>query len=122
MNWYLEVLRKYAVFDGRARRTEFWLFFLFNCIIALVLSIIEAIVGITSIAGASIFGSLYMLAVFIPYLAVGVRRLHDTGRSGWWMLISFVPIIGSIVLLVFFVQDSQDGHNQYGPNPKAFPV
>ena len=122
MNWYLEVLRKYAVFDGRARRTEFWFFFLFNCIIGLVLSSIEAIVGITSIAGASIFGSLYMLAVFIPYLAVGVRRLHDTGRSGWWMLISFVPIIGSIVLLVFFVQDSQDGHNQYGPNPKAFPV
>ena len=122
MNWYLEVLRKYAVFDGRARRTEFWFFFLYNCIIGLVLSSIEAIVGITSIAGASIFGSLYMLAVFIPYLAVGVRRLHDTGRSGWWMLIYFVPFIGAIVLLVFFVQDSQDGHNQYGPNPKSFPV
>ena len=122
MNWYLEVLRKYAVFDGRARRTEFWFFFLYNCIIGLVLSSIEAIVGITSIAGASIFGSLYMLAVFIPYLAVGVRRLHDTGRSGWWMLIYIVPLIGAIVLLVFFVQDSQDGHNQYGPNPKSFPV
>ena len=122
MNWYLEVLRKYAVFDGRARRTEFWLFFLFNCIIGLVLSSIEAIVGIASIAGASIFGSLYMLAVFIPYLAVGVRRLHDTGRSGWWMLIYIVPLIGAIVLLVFFVQDSQDGDNQYGPNPKSFPV
>ena len=63
-----------------------------------------------------------MLAVFIPYLAVGVRRLHDTGRSGWWMLIYFVPFIGAIVLLVFFVQDSQDGYNQYGPNPKSFPV
>ena len=122
MNWYLEVLRKYAVFDGRARRTEFWLFFLFNCIIALVLSIIEAIVGIAPIGGASILGSLYMLVVFIPYLAVGVRRLHDTGRSGWWMLIYIVPLIGAIVLLVFFVQDSQDGHNQYGPNPKSFPV
>ena len=122
MNWYLEVLRKYAVFDGRARRTEFWLFFLFNCIIALVLSIIEAIVGIAPIAGASILGSLYMLVVFIPYLAVGVRRLHDTGRSGWWMLIYIMPLIGAIVLLVFFVQDSQDGDNQYGPNPKSFPV
>ena len=122
MKWYLEVLRKYAVFDGRARRTEFWLFFLINCIIAFVLSFLEAIVGFASIAGASILGSLYMLAVLIPYLAVGVRRLHDTGRSGWWMLIYIVPLIGAIVLLVFFVQDSQDGDNQYGPNPKSFPV
>ena len=122
MNWYLEVLRKYAVFDGRARRTEFWLFVLFNGLIVFVLSFIEAIVGITPIAGVSILGSLYSLAVFIPSLAVGARRLHDTGRSGWWLLIYIVPLIGAIVLLVFFVQDSQDGDNQYGPNPKSFPA
>ena len=110
MNWYLEVLKKYAVFDGRARRTEFWLFVLFNGIIGFILSFV------------SILEILYMLAVFIPSLAVGARRLHDTGRSGWWMLISFVPLIGAIVLLVFFVQDSQECDNQYGPNPKSFPV
>ena len=121
MNWYLEVLKKYAVFGGRARRTEYWLFFLFNSIIVLVLGIIEAIAGITPDTDVSILGNLYSLAVLIPSLAVGVRRLHDTGRSGWWMFISLVPIVGVIVLLVFFVQDSQDGDNQYGPNPKSVP-
>ena len=121
MNWYLEVLKKYAVFGGRARRTEYWLFFLFNSIIVLVLGVIEAIAGITPDTDVSILGNLYSLAVLIPSLAVGVRRLHDTGRSGWWMFISLVPIVGAIVLLVFFVQDSQDGDNQYGPNPKSVP-
>lgn len=114
MNWYLEVLKKYAVFSGRARRTEYWMFFLFNFIISFVLAFIEGIVG-----GPGIIGLLYSLAVLIPGIAVSVRRLHDTNRSGWWLLIGLVPLIGAIVLLVFMVQDSQQGDNHYGPNPKA---
>ncbi len=114
MNWYLEVLKKYAVFSGRARRKEYWMFILFNNIIVFVLGLIEEIAG----SDQSILATLYMLAVLLPGLAVSVRRLHDTGRSGWWLLIGFVPLIGAIVLLVFMVQDSQQSENQYGPNPK----
>jgi uncharacterized membrane protein YhaH (DUF805 family) len=114
MNWYLDVLKKYAVFTGRARRKEYWMFALFNVIIAIALGIIEGIVG-----GPGVLGGLYGLAVLIPSIAVGVRRLHDTGRSGWWILIGLVPVIGFIVLIVFFTTDGQPGTNQYGPNPKG---
>ena len=114
MNWYLDVLKKYAVFNGRARRKEYWMFFLFNIIIAVVLGFVEGLVG-----GPGVVGALYGLAVLIPGIAVGVRRLHDTNRTGWWLLIGLIPLIGAIVLLIFFVQDSQAGENQYGPNPKA---
>ena len=113
MNWYLEVLKKYAVFNGRARRKEYWMFLLFNIIIAIVLGLVERLLDIPGI-----IGMLYSLAVLIPGIAVSVRRLHDTDRSGWWLLIAFVPIIGAIVLLVFMVQDSKSGQNQYGTNPK----
>lgn len=114
MNWYLDVLKKYAVFNGRARRKEYWMFFLFNIIIAVVLGIVEGIVG-----GPGVLAGIYGLAVLLPGIAVSIRRLHDTDRSGWWLLIGLVPLIGAIVLLVFFVQDSQAAENQYGPNPKA---
>jgi len=114
MNWYLEVLKKYAVFSGRACRTEYWMFFLFNFIIAFALGFIEGI-----FKGPGVLGGLYSLAVLLPAIAVGARRLHDTGRSGWWLLISLIPVIGFIVILVFTVQDSQPGENPYGPNPKA---
>jgi uncharacterized membrane protein YhaH (DUF805 family) len=119
MNWYLDVLKKYAVFTGRARRKEYWMFFLFNIIIIRILGFVEGFAGIAPESDESVLATLYMLAVLLPGLGVGVRRLHDTDRSGWWLLISFVPIIGAIVLLVFLVQDSQPGENQYGPNPKA---
>jgi len=114
MNWYIEVLKKYAVFTGRARRKEYWMFFLVNLIIGLVLAIIEGMLG-----SPGILGLLYSLAVLIPAIAVGVRRLHDTNRSGWWLLIGLIPVIGAIVLIIFFVQDSQPGDNEYGPNPKT---
>ncbi|MHC4458274.1 MAG: DUF805 domain-containing protein [Planctomycetota bacterium] len=114
MNWYLEVLKKYAVFSGRARRKEYWMFFLFNIIIAFVLGLIEGLVG-----SQGIVAMLYFLAVLIPGIAVSVRRLHDTDRSGWWLLIGLIPLIGAIVLLVFLVQDSKPGENQYGLNPKT---
>lgn len=120
MNWYLEVLRKYAVFSGRARRREYWFFVLFNFIISLVFVALDFLFGTIDLqAGVGLLSGLYALAVLIPGLAVSVRRLHDTGRSGWWLLIALVPIIGAIVLLVFFVTDSEAGTNQYGPNPKA---
>jgi uncharacterized membrane protein YhaH (DUF805 family) len=112
MNWYLEVLKKYAVFSGRARRKEYWFFFLFNVIITIVLAVIDIVTGIGLLTGT------YLLAMFIPGIAVSVRRLHDTGRSGWYMLIAWVPLFGPIVLLVFLAQDSQPGQNQYGANPK----
>jgi uncharacterized membrane protein YhaH (DUF805 family) len=114
VNWYLDVLKKYAVFTGRARRKEYWMFVLFSVIVTVVLSIVEGIVGLQGV-----LSGLYGLAVLIPSIAVGVRRLHDTGRSGWWILIGLVPLVGIIVLIVFFVADSQPGANQYGPNPKG---
>jgi uncharacterized membrane protein YhaH (DUF805 family) len=119
MNWYLEALRKYAVFSRRARRKEYWYFVLFNIIVAVILAFIDMATGSFSPElGLGLLGGLYALAVLIPGLAVGVRRLHDTGRSGWWLLILLVPIIGPIVFLVFTVLDSTPGQNQYGPNPK----
>jgi len=120
MNWYLEVLKKYAVFKGRARRKEYWYFFLFNVLISIVLGIIDGMTGSFSPeAGVGLLGGLYGLAVLIPGTAVFVRRLHDTNRSGWWFFIALVPFVGAIILLVFMVQDSQPDENQYGPNPKA---
>ena len=114
MHWYLDVLKKYAVFTGRATRSEFWMFFLVNLIIALVLAAID-----WYLRTPSVFQGLYSLAVLVPLIAVGVRRLHDTDRSGWWMLLYLIPCIGFLVLVVFWAQDSQPGSNQYGPNPKA---
>ena len=112
MEWYLAVLKNYAGFSGRARRKEFWFFALFNFLISFGLGIIDGILGLGGDSGIGILGLLYSLAVFIPGLAVSIRRLHDTGRSGWWLLISLVPIVGFFVLLFFFIGDS-DGPNQY---------
>lgn len=119
MNWYLEVLKKYAVFSGRARRTEFWMFTLVNIAVSMLLAFVDNSFGMTVSYGVGMLSSLYGLAVLIPSLAVAVRRLHDTGRSGWWWLISLVPLIGAVVLLIFAAQDSQPGSNKYGPNPKG---
>jgi len=120
MSWYLLVLKKYAVFSGRARRKEYWYFFLFNLLITIVLLVIDDMAG-TLIAegGIGLLSSIYGLAVLIPFFAVAVRRLHDTDRSGWWLLIWPIPLIGAIVILVFTVQDSKPGENQYGSNPKG---
>lgn len=114
MNWYLTVLKRYTVFSGRAARTEFWMFALFNFIASIILGVVDSVLGL-----GALLASLYSLAVLLPSLGVGIRRLHDTGRSGWWLLISLVPLVGIIVLLVFTIQDSQPGDNQYGPNPKG---
>lgn len=119
MNWYLAVLKKYAVFQGRARRKEYWMFCLFSSIFAIVAGFLDRLLGTASGDMAyGIFWALYVLAVVIPGLAVQVRRLHDVGKSGWWMFITLVPIIGGIWYFVLLVTDSQPGENQYGPNPK----
>jgi uncharacterized membrane protein YhaH (DUF805 family) len=113
VNWYMAVLKNYAEFSGRARRTEYWMFALISFIITAVLDLI----GVAIKLGAYL-GLIYALLVLIPSIAVAVRRLHDTGRSGWWLLLGLIPVIGGIILLVFMVMDSQPGDNQYGPNPK----
>jgi uncharacterized membrane protein YhaH (DUF805 family) len=118
MDWYLTVLRKYADFQGRARRKEYWMFFLFNIIVAMVLGILDGAVLHTRLGGFGLLSGLYSLFVIIPGIAVGVRRLHDTNRSGFWMLIAFLPIIGAFVLLVFNCLEGTPGDNDYGPNPK----
>ncbi len=120
MNWYFEVLKKYAVFSGRARRKEYWFFVLFNIIVSIILAVIDGVTGtLDPESGMGLLGLIYTLAILIPALAVSVRRLHDTGRSGWWLLILLIPLIGTIVILIFMVQDSKPEENQYGPNPKT---
>jgi uncharacterized membrane protein YhaH (DUF805 family) len=111
--------QKYADFSGRARRSEYWWFFLFNALVGLVASVIDSILGTRYGSGTGLVQTIVQLALLIPGIAVGARRLHDTGRSGWWLLIGLIPIVGWIVLLVFFVQDSQ-GENEYGESPKAY--
>jgi len=120
MHWYLEVLKKYAVFMGRARRKEYWFFILFNFIFGFVLVFIDALTGnVNPETGYGFLSSIYTLAVIIPGIAVTVRRLHDTDRSGWWWWIVLIPFIGVIVLLVFMVIEGTSGQNSYGPDPKA---
>ena len=120
MGWYLEALKKYAVFGGRSRRKEYWYFVLFSVIVSLVLSAIDALLGtLSSSTNVGLLGGIYGLAIIIPSIAVSVRRLHDIDRTGWWVLIGLVPVIGTIVLLVFAVLDGTPGQNRFGPNPKA---
>jgi uncharacterized membrane protein YhaH (DUF805 family) len=120
MNWYIGVWKKFAVFEGRAARTEYWMFFLFNILIGIVLAVADLATGTFSEeTGLGLLGGLYSLAVLIPSIAVTVRRLHDTGRSGWWVLVGLIPLLGVLVLLVFMVLDSEPGENAYGPNPKG---
>jgi uncharacterized membrane protein YhaH (DUF805 family) len=120
MNWYLEVLKKYADFSGRARRKEFWMFTLFNFIFSVVTSIIDYLIGTDNIFGNyGLFSLIYALAILIPSLALSVRRLHDVGKSGYMIFLAFLPIIGWIWLFVLYVTDSQLGTNKWGPNPKA---
>ena len=120
MNWYLEALRKYAVFDGRARRMEYWMFVLINCLIVVVLSVVDTVVGLFSLGNSvGALTGLYWLVVLVPSVAVTVRRLHDTDRSGWWALLALLPLLGTIVLFVFCVLDGTPGANRFGENPKA---
>lgn len=111
------VFTKYATFSGRARRSEYWYFFLFNCIVSALIGAIGAAIGGESTANS--LSSIWSLAVFIPTLAVSWRRLHDIGKAGGYWFLNFIPLVGQIILLVWFCKDSQPEDNQYGPNPKA---
>ncbi|WP_229956802.1 DUF805 domain-containing protein [Parasphingorhabdus litoris] len=111
-------LKRYAEFSGRSRRKEYWMFFLFSFILGIIASSIDTLLLGFPLENNGPVNAIVSLALLIPSLAVGVRRLHDTGRSGWWMLLIFAIIIGWIVLLIFFVTDSDSGNNAYGPSPK----
>ncbi|WP_429025223.1 DUF805 domain-containing protein [Aeromonas veronii] len=131
MNWYISVLKQYAVFSGRARRTEYWMFLLCNVIVMQLLGMVDKLIG----GDKEFISGIYSLAVLLPSLAVAVRRLHDTDRSGWWLLLvlvpiigilvptigTLVPIIGTLVLIYFMVCNGQQGPNRFGDDPKAAP-
>ncbi len=114
MEWYLKVLKNYAGFSGRARRQEYWMYFLINFIISIGLNLIGKF-----LLDTEIIGQLYGLAVLLPGLAVGVRRLHDVGKSGWFLLIALIPLIGAIWLIVVLATEGEAGTNEYGPDPKG---
>ena len=129
MNWYLKCVNQYADFRGRARRKEYWMFILWNIVIASALGAFMMVTmafdeyadsTLSSIPlGISFFlYILYALFIFIPSLAVCVRRLHDIGKSGWWLLIDVIPVIGPIILLVWYCTEGQRCENEWGPDPK----
>jgi len=129
MSWFWNAItKKYAAFSGRARRREFWfyhlfyflIFFVIVLVVAMITGVLQGLAGQTTYddqLGEALSG-IWLLAFLIPSLAVAVRRLHDIGLSGWWMLIAFVPLLGNLTLTVMFLLDSQIGDNKYGPNPK----
>ena len=112
MEWYTLAFKKFAEFTGRSRRKEYWMFMVINFIISMVFAIIDIV------AGPLFIGTIYSLVVLIPSLALSVRRLHDTGKSGWMILISLIPLVGVIWLIILFATEGDYGPNQYGPDPK----
>lgn len=117
MHWYLDVLKNYAGFSGRARRQEYWMYTLFNIIVSIVVAIVSS-----AVLGNSVLSYIYVLAVLLPSLAVAVRRLHDTGKSGGWIFISLVPLVGFIILLVFLASEGERQNNAHGADPKLAPA
>jgi len=120
VNWYLEALRKYSDFTGRARRREYWFFVLFNTLIQIAAVVLDGIAGTFRVElGVGLLSGIYSLAVLVPTFAVLARRLHDTDRSGWWILIGIVPLLGALVLMIFALFEGDPGENRFGPSPKA---
>lgn len=123
MNYYIQALKKYTDFSGRARRSEYWFFVLFNSIILIIASVADGMLNTEfEIGEGGRLGYIYLgylLFTLLPGLAVAVRRLHDVGKSGWFIFISLIPLIGGIWLMVLFFTDSKPGENEYGPNPKG---
>ena len=116
MEWYISVLKKYSDFSGRASRREYWMFFLINLLVSVGVSIVGNMMRMSSLS------SLYSLAVLLPSLAVGVRRLHDIGKSGWMMLVSLIPLIGIIRLIILLATSGDEGENEYGLPPATEPI
>lgn len=119
MQWLKEVIAKYATFRGRARRREYWRYILYYVIAFVTLVLVDMLTGTFNMESQLGFLSgLFLLFMLIPSVAVAVRRLHDTERSGWWVLLALLPLIGQLVLLFFFIQEGDEGDNAYGPDPK----
>jgi len=118
MKWFLKVLQQYSDFDGRARRKEFWIFMLFNWMFGAVASTLDIVLGF-SWGFFFLLNGLYSIVLFIPSLAVAVRRLHDIGKSGWMLLILLIPVVGGIWMLVLLLREGNSFENEYGPNPKG---
>ncbi|PEJ59509.1 hypothetical protein CN692_04765 [Bacillus sp. AFS002410] len=112
MQWYIKVLKNYIGFHGRASRTEYWMFMLINAIITFIFTLVDDFANTKEM-----FAGIYGLLTLIPLIAVGVRRLHDIGRSGWWYLISIIPFLGSLILLIMACFKSEDHENRFGPVP-----
>ena len=113
IDWFVKCLKNYTTFTGRARRKEYWYFVLVQLIILIVAQIIDAILGTEFV-----FYAIVALALFIPSFAAAVRRLHDTGRSGWWSLIALIPLIGAILLIIWLASDTKQENNQWGQPAK----
>ncbi len=122
MQWYIRVLKNYAQFNGRALRSEYWFFILFSVIASILLGFIDGFTGLyNETIEMGLLSGLYTLAVFIPSLAVSVRRLHDVDKSGWWLLILLIPLLGALVLLYFMVIKGSEGDNRFGPPAPTVP-
>lgn len=120
MNWFMSVMKRPLEFSGRARREEYWHFLGFSILFTVILSVLDGVLGLYSTSeDIGVLNGIFSLLILIPSLAVTARRLHDTDRSGWWMLLYFIPVLGFLVLLYFMVLDSDSGSNRFGNNPKA---
>jgi uncharacterized membrane protein YhaH (DUF805 family) len=115
MRWFVKCLQNYVTFSGRARRKEFWMFYLFYTIFGLVICFIQGLAGMED----PMLLGIYVLAMCLPAISVLVRRLHDIDKSGWWVWIAYVPVVGGIILLVFECMEGTKGTNRFGPDPKA---
>jgi len=114
MSWFIDPIKNhYADFSGRVSRKTYWMFFLTYIILAVVISVIEALMG------TNFIGLIFAFALLVPAIAIGARRLHDTGLSGWWQLINFIPLLGAIILIIMLVRKSEAADNKYGPNPNG---
>ena len=113
MNWYLKVMSNYFSVQGRARRQEYWMYFLVYLLIVVAAALLDGVLGM------GLLSALVTLAHLVPSITVGVRRLHDIDRSGWWLLIALLPLIGWIIALYWAIKEGDSGDNRYGVDPKA---
>lgn len=118
MDWYFKALKNYVGFSGRARRKEFWMFILVNLVLTGVLSILDKMLGLRIKGDEGLLTTLYGVLVFLPYWAVQFRRLHDTDRSAWWLLLLLIPVVGWLIILAFNCQKGTPGENKFGSDPK----
>lgn len=119
MKWFIHVIKNYANFEGRARRQEYWMYILFVFLFSIVAGVIDGTLGLTGEMGTGVFSSLFALFLILPSLSAGARRLHDTGKSGLWLFLYLLPVLGSLILLIFMVLPGDEGPNRYGPDPKV---